>query len=205
MNRREFMQCIAILAAGASQVGHALTAEQQEFMLAAPNFIERDVNYLTTDQRKLIAAMAEAIIPRTETPGAIDAGVPRFIELMAAEWLNEEEKAIFEAGIGDMEERIPRDYGKPFYELGGQQQQEILQDMESAASDSDWYTFGNVQRDFISDAPFICQVKELTIWGFFTSETGSKEVLRHNPMPMRFDGDFPLSPDESSWTSRFVG
>jgi gluconate 2-dehydrogenase gamma chain len=74
--------------------------------------------------------------------------------------------------------------------------------LEDAASDSPWYTFANVQREFISDAPFICQIKELTIWGFFTSEVGGKQVLRYNPMPMYFDGDIPLGTEESSWGGR---
>ena len=204
MNRREFLQCAAILASGAtiSQMGFTLNHEQHRFLLAAPNFLDRQVDYFSPGQRKIAAAMAETIIPRTETPGAIDAGVPRFIELMVAEWLNEEEKSIFDAGIRDMESAVPQKYGQPFDQLDPKQQLEILEDMESAVEDSPWYEVGNVMRPFVSDAPFICQVKELTIWGFFTSEIGSKEVLRDNPMPMRFLGDFPLQPDESSWTSR---
>ena len=80
-----------------------------------------------------------------------------------------------------------------------------MEALEDAASDSPWYAYANVQRDFISDAPFICQIKELTIWGFFTSEVGGTQVLRYEAMPMRFDGDIPLGADESSWSSRFPG
>jgi glucoside 3-dehydrogenase (cytochrome c) hitch-hiker subunit len=201
MNRREFLQCAAILASGTgmSQAGFSMTAEQHQFMLAAPNFIEKEVNYFTASQRTLVAAMAETIIPRTDTPGAIDAGVPRFIELMVARWLNDEEKTIFEAGLHSMETDIPKKYGKPFDELDSAQKLAILEELEASASDSSWYELGNVLRGFESDAPFICQMKELTVWGFFTSELGSKEVLRYNPMPMRFDGNFPLSTEESTW------
>ena len=92
------------------------------------------------------------------------------------------------------------DYGKPFEELETQQQLAIMEALEEAASGSPWYDFGNVQREFISDAPFICQIKELTIWGFFTSEAGATEVLRYNAMPMQFVGDIPLSADDSSWS-----
>lgn len=201
MNRREFLQCAALLAAGASasQLGIALTVEQQAYLAAAPNYNASAVDYLTPAQRRIIAAMAEIIIPRTDTPGAIDAGVPAFIELMAADWLNEEERAIFDAGVADMESRIPAETGKPFDQLSAAQQLKIMQDLEDAASDSPWYDLGETRRDFVSDAPFICQLKELTIWGFFSSEVGSTQVLRHNPMPMRFDGDIPLGPDDSSW------
>jgi gluconate 2-dehydrogenase gamma chain len=204
MNRREFLQCAAILVSGAtaSQLGIALTEEQQVYLAAAPNFNTRNVNFLTEAQRRIVTAMAEVIIPRTDTPGAIDVGAPRFIELMASSWFNEEEREIFQAGLADIETRIPLEFGAPFDQLSAQQQLDIMEELEQAASDSEWYSFANVQRDFISDAPFICQVKELTIWGFFTSEVGGKQVLRYNPMPMQFHGNISLSPDESSWVGR---
>lgn len=206
MDRREFLQCAAILVGGAtaSQLGFTLSAEQETYLATAPNYNKSKVDYLTNSQRKIIAAIAEVIIPRTDTPGAIDAGVPAFIELMAADWFNEEERGIFEAGLKDIEVRIPQDYGSAFSQLNADEQVEILEALEDSASDSSWYDFANIQRQFISDAPFICQMKELTVWGFFTSEIGSTQVLRHNPMPMKFDGEYPLSPDDSTWSGGFL-
>ncbi len=203
MNRREFLQCAAILASGVSisQVGFTLSQEQQVYLATAPNYNLGKGNYFTPAQRQIVAAMAEAIIPRTDTPGAIDAGVPNFIELMVGDWFNEQEQGIFKAGLADIETRIPAEYGKPFDQLESKEQVKILEALESAASDSSWYDFGNAMREFVSDAPFICQVKELTIFGFFTSEAGATQVLRYDGMPMRFDGDIPLSRDDSSWSS----
>jgi hypothetical protein len=203
MNRREFLQCAAILITGASasQLGFSLSEEQQRHLANAPNFNTTAVDYFTPGQRKIVAAMTEIIIPRTDTPGAIDAGVPRYIELMAANWMNDEERAIFNAGLKDIETRIPAEYGKPFDQLDAAQQLAIMEALEDAASDSPWFEFGNTMREFISDAPFICQLKELTVWGFFTSEEGGSQVLRYDPMPMFFNGDIPLASDESSWTS----
>jgi hypothetical protein len=203
MNRREFLQCAAILISGASasQLGFTLSEEQTVYLATAPNYNTTAVNYFTANQREIVAAMAEVIIPRTDTPGAIDAGVPRFLELMVAHWFNDEERAIFTAGLLDIETRIPVDYGKPFHQLSAQTQLDIMESLEKEASDSSWYEFGNVLRDFISDAPFVCQLKELTIWGFFTSEKGGSQVLRYDPMPMYFDGNIPLSPEDSSWSN----
>jgi hypothetical protein len=203
MNRREFLQCAAILVSGvgAAQLGFSLSEEQSAFLANAPDFNTRPVNYFSVAQREIVAAMAEAIIPRTETPGAIDARVPAFIELMVANWLNDEERTIFTAGLQDVETRIPAEFGKPFNLLAAQEQLQILEALEDAASDSPWYEFGNVQREYISDAPFICQLKELTVWGFFTSEEGGSQVLRYDPMPMHFNGDLPLATDDSSWTT----
>ena len=201
MNRREFLQCASILVSGASisQLGFTLTNEQLTYLATAPDYINEKVNYLNTEQRQLIASIAEAIIPRTDTPGAIDAGVPHFIELMAANWFNHQERKIFEVGLRELQATIPAEFGKPFYKLTSDQQVAVLERMEAAASESPWYQAGNTRRDFISDAPFICQLKELTVWGFFTSEVGAKQVLRYNPMPMKFDGHFPRSPGDTTW------
>lgn len=206
MNRREFLQCATILISGSSaaQLGFALTDEQQIYLATAPNYNTMDVDYFTPAQRKIIAAMTEVVIPRTDTPGAIDAGVPRYIELLVADWMEEGERNIFDTGLADIETRIPREYGKPFHKLTAGDQLAIMEDLESAASDSSWYDFANVQREFISDAPFICQLKELTIYGFFTSEVGSKQVLRYDPMPMEFDGEYPLAKEDSTWAGPFM-
>ena len=96
--------------------------------------------------------------------------------------------------------RIPVEYDQAFDQLTQEQQLKVMEQLEDEASDSQWYSFANVQRQFISVAPFICQIKELTIFGFFTSEVGATQVLRHNPMPMRFDGDYPLAKGDSTWS-----
>ncbi len=201
MNRREFMQCAAVLVSGlgAGRSVFALNEEQLTYLATAPDYISQKADLFSGAQRDIVAAMAEVIIPRTDTPGAIDAGVPQFIELMVADWFNDQERAIFMAGLNDLETRIPQEYGASFDKLSSAKQLEIMASMEDAAGDSSWYQQGNTRRAFISDAPFICQVKELTAWGFFTSEAGATQVLRSNMMPMRFDGNIPLAPDDSSW------
>ena len=201
MNRREFLQCATLLISGvgATRMGWALSEEQQVYLATAENFADRDIDYFTPPQRDLVAAIAEAIIPRTDTPGAIDANVPRYIEIMVAEWLNDEERALFMQGLKQLQEQAEAERGAAFVELDSDSQTKMLEDLEAAASDSSWYDLGNVRRDFISDAPFICQVKELTVWGFFTSEVGGTQVLRYEVMPMRFDGNVPLGSDDSTW------
>ena len=206
MNRRHFLECAALLISGvsASRMGWTLTEEQRVHLANAPDYIDQAVDYFTPEQRSVVAAIAETIIPRTETPGAIDAGVPHFIELMLAQWCNDQERGIFEQGLVQLDLHTRAGYGKRFDQLDPNARLETLEALEADASDSAWYDMGNIRRDFISDAPFICQIKELTVWGFFTSEEGGSQVLRYDPMPMYFDGDIPLKPDDSSWSFRAI-
>src|ERR1700737_3264014 len=50
---------------------------------------------LAGDQGALVAAIAEHIIPETDTPGARSAGVHRFIDTMLAEYYSADERAAF--------------------------------------------------------------------------------------------------------------
>ncbi len=195
------MECAALLVSGLGlgQSVFALNNDQLTYLATAPDYATQNADFFSDSQRQVVAAMAEVIIPRTETPGALDAGVPHFVELMVADWFNDQEREIFMVGLEDMETRIPREYGNTFEKLPTSQQLAIMESMENAAADSSWYRQGNTRRAFVGDAPFICQMKELTAWGFFTSEVGATQVLRSNMMPMRFDGDIPLSPDDSTW------
>src|SRR6185436_5462094 len=47
--------------------------------------------YLNARQFETAAAIAERIIPKTETPGALDVGVPVFIDLMYGEYMTPDE------------------------------------------------------------------------------------------------------------------
>ena len=207
MNRREFLECAAILIGGisASQAGFALSAEQKTYLATAPNYIAKGANYFTDAQKSTLAMLTETILPRTDTPGAIDAGVPRFVELMVFEWMNDAERAIFLEGFERLMVDIDKRYHKPFEKLDDHRRLHLMEELERLAGDSSWYDIGSAAlRDFISDAPFICQLKELTIWGFFTSEVGSKQVLRYEAMPMKFDGHRTLGEDESAWAAPLV-
>lgn len=205
MNRREFLECAALLITGASasQLGISLTLGQHQHLAAAPNYIDRKVEYLGGAQKATLAMLTETIIPRTESPGAIDAGVPRFVELMVFEWLNEAERRIFLDGFDALMVAVQQKYQRGFDQLPESTRVDILDDLERDASDSSWYAFGEIPV-YVSDAPFICQLKELTIWGFFTSEVGGTQVLRYEAMPMEFDGHRKLDDDDSSWMSVMI-
>ena len=49
-----------------------------------------------------MARVAELIIPKTDTPGAIDAGVPAFIEVMLRDGYTKPVQDVFLAGLGDL-------------------------------------------------------------------------------------------------------
>ena len=207
MNRREFLQCAGVMISGMSvtQLGMALSPEQEIYLANAPDYTASNVDYFSPEQRRVVAAIAETIIPRTDTPGAIDAGVPRYIELMVSDWLTDAERSVFDTGLAELMQDAQSQHGQAFDALEAKQQLKMLEALEDESGDHTWYDLGGAaMRDFVPDAPFICQIKEFTIWGFFTSELGSTQVLRNDPMPMEFVPDLPLDKDDSSWAGGLI-
>ena len=202
MNRREFMACAVALASQASVASmhmHEMSPVQKKYLAAAPNYNDWQGSLFNQQQKDSIRVIAELIIPVTDTPGAIDAGVPQFIERMAEEWFTQAEQQKFITGLSNLNTLAQVEFQQDFNQLDGTSQIQLLEILEENASEHAWYQYGNVFSDFISDAPFICHIKELTLWGFFTSEVGSTQVLRASVMTTEFKGDIPLSPEQSSW------
>lgn len=199
MNRREFLQCAAMLAAGTTAIpaSWAMNNTQQVFLAAQANYIDRKpLRFFSPSQRALVTTIAEHVIPKTDTPGAIDAGVPRFIELMASDWFNAAELQVFMDGLTDLQSRA----NGGFTQLSPSSQLTVLEQLEEESADASWYEMGNVLRVWDDSAPFICQFKELTALGFFLSEVGAKQVLRINPMG-EFNGDIPLAVDDPAYAA----
>ena len=77
MDRREFLQCAAMLAAGttAMPASWAMNQKQQAFLAAQANYTDRKpLTFFSPSQRALVTIIAEHVIPKTDTPGATDGG-----------------------------------------------------------------------------------------------------------------------------------
>src|ERR1044071_6373852 len=85
---------------------------------------------LNSHQNDTVTTIAELIIPQTTTPGAKAARVNEFIDLMVAEWYDDEEKAIFLDGLADVDARTRGLYGKDFIQCDEKQQTELLQALD---------------------------------------------------------------------------
>ena len=195
MNRRQLLQCAFLLVSGtaAGRLALALDAEQRAFLLGQ-TYIAREPTLLTLTQREVVAAIAETIMPATDTPGAIAAGVPRFIELMVADWFNDSERSQFMDGLNEFMARHPQFAGG-----SGDQRMRILESLEDELSDHAWFSQSASSITATGmDLPFFLQIKELTVYGFFTSEVGATQVLRRDPMVVAYDGDHLIGSDASA-------
>lgn len=152
---------------GASQASAAGTPEAAVRASAAGAFSDT--------HRRAAAAAADTILPRTATPGALDAGVPEFIEMMVAEWYSEEERTVFLAGLEQLDARAAARGAADFASLDGEARATLLGEFarEAGAAASP----GSVSRgDSWGPRAFFPGLKELVVVGFFTSEVGAPLV-----------------------------
>lgn len=135
--------------------------------------------YLSTQQFDTVWQMAELILPKTDSPGASDAGVAPYIDLLFDSYFEAEQKEELELGLNTFMADGQEKYQKTFLELDEAQQIEYMQLMESASGEKSFF------KSF----------KELVLWAFFTSEVGMKS-MNYKPVPGKYEGCITIDSDE---------
>lgn len=143
--------------------------------------------FFSKEQAPLISEVAEIIIPKTDTPGAKDVGVPGFIDIILKDVYSKEDQDRFMAGLKEFDDGAKAAYGDLFMDLEPDQQQEYVKKVHDEAIKVEQTTQPAPKR------PFILMTKELTMLGFFTSEPGATQVLQYDPVPGAYKGCIPLS------------
>jgi gluconate 2-dehydrogenase gamma chain len=143
--------------------------------------------FLNQDQANLVSEVAEIIIPKTDTPGAKDAGVPQFIDLILKDVYPAEDQERFTTGLQAFDAEAQKAYGDTFNDLDADKQKEFVKKIHDEAINAEKNTNPAPKR------PFILMMKELTMLGFFTSEPGATQVLQYNAVPGAYKGCIPLS------------
>lgn len=200
MNRREAIQRTA-LALGYAISGPALLGVMQGCK-AAP-----ELNYVpqlfTPEQAAVVAELAEIIIPKTSTPGAKDVGVPAFIDALIKEVYPQADRERFLKGLTEFDAEAQKTYGDSFASCKKEDQISLVKKIHDEAlnnSTSDpsigWWRKGGGEGK-----PFIVEMKELTLLGFFTSEAGATQVTQYNQTPGPYKGCVPLAEVGKAWAT----
>jgi hypothetical protein len=136
--------------------------------------------FFTADEYTIVEHLAEVIIPNDGTPGAKDAGVAEFIDFMVAN--DPEAQYPFRTGLTWLNAQAELRDGKRFAELTPEQQASLLEPLG----------FKDKARPGEEDGRrFFRLMREYTVTGFYTSETGFKEL--DNPA-LKFYAESPECP-----------
>lgn len=191
MDRRELLHRASVLMGGAVSASAAAGILAGCVATPAPDPVAASSPgaFLTAEEMATVTAMAAQIIPATDTPGAIDVGVPAFIDRMLAGFYQQRERDVMRAGLSKVGADAQALRGKSFAQLSSDEQVELMKRYDREQYD---YTRANAG---ISNVPphHFRLVKELTILGFCTSEAGATKLMYYNQNPGPYRGDVPLS------------
>jgi Gluconate 2-dehydrogenase subunit 3 len=155
---------------------------------AAPGASTGQPSYRSLDAETapVVMAAAERIIPRTDTPGATDAGVTAFIDVMLTDWYDAGDRERFLKGIRTLNADARSRYRRAFARCSESEQVALL---EAAEAEVVALRPTDTQA---ANASWFAMLKYLTVYGYCTSEPGMREHLQTWPMPMTYNPAAPV-------------
>lgn len=190
MDRRELLKMI-VAATGAAMVGlPALASGKLPAAAAGMSFTDAEI--ATLDE------IAETILPRTQTPGAKDAATGAFMAGFVTDCYTARQQATFRAGLADIDKRA----GGSFVALAPDARSTLLRTLDAEARKRavEVSETGTGETAKAMPHPFT-MIKQLAIFGFFTSKQGATEVLHYVAVPGRYDGDMAYAPGTPAWAT----
>src|SRR5579859_3158113 len=183
IDRREALRKTAML------MGAAVSASTVSAFLysckSAPDLNYKPV-FFSEDQARLVSEVAEIILPKTDTPGAKDVGVPNFIDMLVKDCYKEEDQKNFLDGLAQFNEAARKELGDSFVLSSAEKQLAYVKKVHDEAVNA-------AKNDPKAKRPFILKLKELTMLGYFVSEPGATKVLQYLPVPGAYHGCIPLA------------
>ncbi|MGD8175161.1 gluconate 2-dehydrogenase subunit 3 family protein [Marinimicrobium sp. ARAG 43.8] len=188
MNRRDLLKLISA-ATGTAMIGGtgvlagcAIDGDSN----ASPAYRFNDDDVLWLDE------VAETILPRTDTPGAKDAQVGQFMTVFVNDCYTPEQQGIFHNGMDQLDARAQQEYGSGFMSLSPEQRTELVRTLDREAK---------TVAAAGGKPHYFTMLKQLTLFGFFTSKVGGTQALRFIAIPGRYDGEMPYEEGDRAWAT----
>lgn len=189
MNRREAIRNVALL------LGSAISASTLSALEGCNPKGPDNYALQAPETKKLLAEIAETIIPETTTPGAKTAKVDEFIVLMLNDCYKPQDQQVVLDGLKKLDEASDKQYKKSFVDLNAAQKTELL-----TAVDKERVNYNKRDNKKEGDPTHYFQIlKELTLTGYFTSEAGATKALRYVPVPGKYEGCIPYKKGDKAW------
>jgi hypothetical protein len=137
---------------------------------------------LTGSEALLVSAIADTLIPRTDTGGASEADVPAFIDGVLEAVYPQDAQQKFKAGLAEFAAAATAAKGKSFLEQVPREREEYLRESITTALAGEH-----------AEKPFVLFARELTLLGYYSSKVGITENMDYVAVPTEYHGCVPLS------------
>jgi gluconate 2-dehydrogenase gamma chain len=173
--------------------GEPATPAQPPEPQRAPQFAAR---LFSREQALIVEDLAELIIPETNSPGAVQAEVPAFIEGIVREVYDEPERLAFLRGIDELDARAREKHGRPFFACAPGERAALVEPLVQ-------HEASLPENTLAEGAPwsFFKAFHESCIEGFCQSRLGATRVLQYDSVPGAYHGCVPLESIGRAWAT----
>jgi len=176
-SRRRFVHGLIASVGGAT----LFSACSEEVDISPTDFSISEGRFFNKQEIQFLSRVCDLLIPRTQTPGALDAGVPAFIDGLMVDWASAETKASFHHTLESIEQELNGLSKVKFVDVTQEVAHENLLRLDALAFDG--------ETESLTGYP---DFKALVVNSFFASEVGATEVLDWRLVPGRWDACAPL-------------
>ncbi len=188
MDRRELLKMITVLTGTAFIGGELLLSGcKNEPAVASTVFGADDV--------ALLDEVADTILPPTKSPGAKAAQVGKFMTVMVNDCYTEKDQKVFHEGIVKLNEACQKANSKSYMESAPEQRTTFLTALDKEAKD--------YQKSKKPEDPqhYFSMMKQLTLFGYFTSKEGATQALRYIQVPGKYVGCMDYKKGDKAWAT----
>jgi len=188
MNRREAISSVTLLLGGTLLGAEAfLSGCKNPAADASLSFSATDISFLNE--------VAETILPATSSPGAKEAKVGDFMTVIVKDCYEAKDQTIFKEGMNKLQEACKKASGKSFMDATPEQRHDLLVALDKEQKE---YQSKKKPED---PTHYFRMMKELTLWGYFTSEIGATKALRYVAVPGKYEGCIPYKKGDKAWAT----
>lgn len=203
MERRELLKMIAILTGGAVIGGDVFLTGCTAGGSSASGF--------TAENIAMLDEIGDTILPATDSPGAKATKIGEFMKVIVTDCYTDAQQKAFGDGLAGFNEACKKLNGKGFMDCDAAQRKVFLVSLEKEAKaynqqrdEKDKPAREKAEKEMDPDyvgtpSHYYTMMKQLTLWGYFSSEIGSKQALRFLPIPGRYDGALPYKKGDKAW------
>jgi hypothetical protein len=134
---------------------------------------------LSIDDLALLNEVGETILPTTaDSAGAKAADVAAFMQEIVRDFYDDRERATFREGLVTLR-------AANFDSLPPEARHALLVSYDQTRPQPEFYRM----------------MKQLAVWGYFSSEIGAKQALNYLPVPGAFQGCITIEPGAKAWAN----
>ena len=155
--------------------------------------------FFTEGEATTIGTLVDMILPRTDTPGALDVKVDVFIDKVIAHTYDEVGQQYMRKEIAAFDTNCKENFGDVFSNLNEAKRTEVLKVAEKTSGKFNPSVWGKTVGEQ-EPIGFYRSMKSMAIWAYFTSEEIGENVLSYDPIPGDYEACKPLSEVGNRWS-----